>query len=129
MIAPFGQLSLSPSGDTSGAKDLANLEGAFNALAANARLPSGAVVYYATGKITLQPGTFYFTASAGNILGSGTRKISGIWLEGSGRGVTYIDYNPTTSAPFLIDTLGLDVKMSDCECLISNAVLLTESTA
>lgn len=103
-----------PSGDTTGATDLANLQAAIATVAASFRLPPSSSSFCATGRLVLAPGTFYFTSGVGNLLGpTNTLKMNGIWIQGSGRGVTWIDYHPTVSGPFLINNHALEVKMSD----------------
>ena len=111
------QIVLTPSGDTSGATDLANWQAAFVTLAASTRLPPLASAYYTTTRIYLNPGTFYFTASVGNILAATSLKTVGIWIQGSGQGTSSIDYNPSSSAPLFTNNHGLDVKMTDMTCI------------
>lgn len=114
-IVPAGKISVAPSGDTTGVTDAARLKAAFTAIINSRRLPPLASSYYTTAAITLQPGTYYYTASLGNILGTlPAQKVIGFWLQCSGRGVTNLDYNPSSSGPFLTNNRGLDVKFSDC---------------
>ena len=116
VFVPLGNISVSPSGDTSGATDLARIQAAINAVAASKRLPPSFSQNAATAYIQFQPGTFYLTASIGNILGSAnTSKIQGIVFECSGKGgVTTIDYNPGTSAPLFTNNHGLEVEFRGC---------------
>ncbi len=109
------KLILLASGDTSGASDAAHLLSAVATLPASKRLPFGASQYYPGYKIAFGPGTFFFASSFGDILTAGnTFKIQGLWIQCSGRGVTSFDYNPSSSGPFLTNTHGLDVKITDC---------------
>jgi hypothetical protein len=109
-----GQLFLLPSGDATGARDLANLNAALASMAATFTLPTGFSSYQVGDRIVLGPGNFFFTSGRINLLGPvNAVKISGIWLQGSGRGVTNIDYNPSVSGPLLINNRGLDVKFTD----------------
>lgn len=109
-----GQLMVFPSGDTSGNTDLNTLKAAIATMAANTRLPPLAVQFYPSNRIVFGPGTFFFTSGNINLLGAANaQKIQGIWLQGSGRGVTSIDYNPSVSSPLFVNNRGLDVKITD----------------
>lgn len=109
-----GQLFVAASGDTSGATDLANLNAALTILASSARLPPSFSQFAPLERIIFGPGTFYFKSGNINILGpANTLKVQGIWFQGSGRGVTAIDYNPASPAAFFINNRGLDVKFTD----------------
>jgi hypothetical protein len=39
--------------------------------------------------------------------------MMGFWLQGSGKAVTSIDYNPSVSGPMMVNQQWLDLKMSD----------------
>lgn len=107
-------ITIFPSGDSTGATDLADLQAAITTMVASKSLPSGADVDSVGNHIVLGPGAFLFKSGLTDILGtSNTTKIAGIWLQGSGRGVTYVAYNPTVSGPMFVNTHGLDVKMTD----------------
>lgn len=108
-----GQNFVAASGDTTGVTDLANLQAAAANVASSARQPPLASAFFPTGKIVFGPGTFFFKSAFTNILGAQNLKMQGIWIEGSGRGVTSFDYNPNTSGPFLVNNRGLNVKISD----------------
>lgn len=108
-----GQIYVGASGDTSGVADLANLQAAVASLASSTRLPPLASQFYPTSKILLGPGTFYFTAGKVNLLAASSLKTQGVWIQGSGRGITSFDYNPTVSAPEFINNHALDVKITD----------------
>jgi hypothetical protein len=108
-----GQVFVAASGDTSGVADLANIQAAAAALASSDRLPPLASSFFATAKIILGPGTFYFAQSNIGLLPATSQKTVGFWLQGSGRGLTSIDYNPITSGPMFTNNHWLDVKMTD----------------
>lgn len=102
---------LEPSGDTSGATDLANVSAAASLMISGRRLPPLSANDVATCRVRLAPGTFYFTQRIALL--TNTLKTAGLWLDGSGRGVTSIDYNPSVSGPLLANTDWLDVKFTD----------------
>lgn len=110
-----GQLFIAASGDTSGIIDRAHLQSALNNMFSSNRLPPGASQPYPTAKIVFGPGTFYFKTGGIIISGSSntSTKLQGLWLQGSGRGVTSFDYNPTSSGPLFQNNRGLTVKTSD----------------
>lgn len=108
-----GQIYVIPSGDVTGVADLANLQSAAVQVLATARLPPTATSYSPAARVILGPGTFYFTQSNIALFTGTTLKMTGFWLQGSGRGATWIDYNPTSSGPMFVNTKWLDVKMSD----------------
>lgn len=93
--------------------DGANLTAALATLASSTRLPPLASQDFATAKIIIGQGTFALTSGGFNLLGSSSNKTQGVWIQGSGRGATSIDYNPGTSGPLFINNHGLDVKFSD----------------
>jgi hypothetical protein len=102
---------LEPSGDTSGATDLANVSAAASLMISGRRLPPLSSNSVATCRVRLAPGTFYFTQRIALL--TTALKTLGLWLDGSGRGVTSVDYNPSVSGPLLANTDWLDVKVSD----------------
>ncbi|MDR5728331.1 MAG: hypothetical protein RB191_12960 [Terriglobia bacterium] len=111
---PAGALCLTASGDTTGVTDRANLISAINTLATSGlRLPAPGAQYYPNYYIHFGPGTFYFTTGGISLLNSVRTKIQGVWIQGSGRGVTDIDYNPGTSAPLFVEQYIIDLKMTD----------------
>lgn len=109
-----GQIFIAPSGDTSGIADMAALTSAVAAVASSNRLPPIVSAFLPTAKIVLGPGTFYFTTGGLNLVSAAnTKKLQGVWVQGSGRGVTSIDYNPATPGPLIVNNHALNVKWSD----------------
>src|SRR6202040_1789966 len=83
-------------------------------MTASKLLPSGAGEDIVGNRIIFGPGVFFLTSPLTNILGpSNTTKIGGIWFQGSGRGVTYVVYNPSVSGPMFVNNHGIEVKMTD----------------
>jgi hypothetical protein len=109
-----GQLLWQASGDTTGVTDRASLIAILNTLAtSNLRLPAPANAYYPSYYIRAGPGTFYITTGGIDLKFWTGAKIQGVWIQGSGRGVTDIDYNPSASAPLFLEQSILDLKMTD----------------
>jgi hypothetical protein len=101
------------SNDTSGTSDAAHLATAFATIAATTRSPPMAGQPFGSYRVFLGPGTFWFTGSLGDILGAANNsKMEGLEIDGSGRDVTDLDYNPSVSGPFLINTHALNVTMA-----------------
>jgi hypothetical protein len=108
------ELYLAPSGDTSGVTDRANLIADINTLASGIYLPTGGSSYLPAVKIVFGPGQFYFTTGGINLFGTDILKVSGLWLQGQGNGLTQINYSPTVAtAPLFINQRGLNVHVTD----------------
>lgn len=107
------QIYLAASGDTTGATDRANLIAAASTVAASFRLPPSSSSFVPGLMIQLGPGNFYFTQCLAGLLPTTNLKMTGFWLRGSGRGVTWVDYNPSISCPMWTNQKWLEVMMSD----------------
>jgi hypothetical protein len=104
-----GIVTLSPSGDTTGATDLANLQAALTMLANNLILPPLASSRVYQSEIVFLPGVYFFTST---IALPAAVKASGLVLSAYKAGLAWLDYNPPTSQPMFTNRqiLGLTFR-------------------
>ena len=104
-----GIITLSPSGDTTGATDLANLQSALTTAANNLILPPLAAQKVYQNEIVFLPGVYFFTST---IALPAQTKASGLVLSAYKAGLAWLDYNPATSQPMFTNQqiLGLTFR-------------------
>ena len=104
-----GIVTLSPSGDTTGATDLANLQAALTTAANNLILPPLASARVFQNEIVFLPGVYFFTST---IALPASTTASGLVLSAYKAGLAWLDYNPATSQPMFTNQaiLGLTFR-------------------
>jgi hypothetical protein len=107
-MSSTGIVTLSPSGDTTGATDLANLQAALTMLANNLILPPLAAQEVYQSEIVFLPGVYFFTST----IALPTARASGLVLSAYRAGLAWLDYNPASSQPMFTNThvLGLTFR-------------------
>jgi len=102
---------LTPSGDTSGAADTANMKAAYVLAAVGSRTVTGESDQIGTTTINLGHGTFYINAAQAMMSSSvPTVKVSGLVFKGAGSDLTIVVYTPSTSGPLCLNQRWLNVQ-------------------
>ncbi len=113
---------LTPTGDTSGALDTANLRAAYALAAVGSRVVTGESDPCGTTTIGFGHGTFYINAAQAMMSASTpTGKIDGLTFRGQGSDLTTIVYTPSSSGPLCLNQRWLVVKFEGITFLGNDA--------
>ena len=107
----LGGIPYFPSGDSVGNTDDTNFDAIMTQIAATHVLPPTASSYVPQLKLIWMPGIFYHNRT--HTMTTAGLKQSGLWWQGSGRGDTFVYYNPPTTQPHFINRQWLFVKGTD----------------